>query len=87
MQRVVSCLGVVGMRSWSGETNIDRAHTTDLIQSRGRWAMSECRSLKVIYRTCAIVECEVIFDQWNVDHIEYLEIGGSTELNNVIPLC
>ena len=29
----------------------------------------------------------MIFDHCNVHHIDYWENGGSTDLNNMIPLC
>ncbi len=45
------------------------------------------RALEAIYPTCAIPDCEVIFDHCNVHHIKYWENGGPTDLNNMVPLC
>jgi len=45
------------------------------------------RALEAIHPTCAIPDCEVIFDHCNVHHIEYWENGGSTDLSNMVPLC
>ena len=50
------------------------------------------RALEAIHPTCAIPDCEVIFDHCNVHHIEYWAIsdsggGGATDLNNMVPLC
>ena len=45
------------------------------------------RVLEAIHPTCAIPDCEVIFDHCNVHHIDYWENGGATDLNNMVPLC
>jgi len=50
------------------------------------------RALESIYLHCAIPDCEVRFDRCNIHHIEYWETthtggGGSTDLNNMVPLC
>jgi len=45
------------------------------------------KALEAIYPTCAIPDCEVIFDHCNVHHIDYWENGGATDLNNMVPLC
>ena len=54
--------------------------------------MHQRRALEAIHPTCAIPDCEVIFDHCNVHHIEYWAKsdsggGGSTDLNNMVPLC
>ena len=54
--------------------------------------VNQPRALEAIYPTCAIPDCEVMFDHCNVHHIKYWAIsdsggGGSTDLNNMVPLC
>ena len=45
------------------------------------------RALEAIHPTCAIPDCEVIFEHCNVHHIDFWENGGATDLNNMVPLC
>ena len=45
------------------------------------------RALEAIHPTCAIPGCDVKFDRCNIHHIDYWENGGSTDLDNMIPLC
>ena len=64
----------------------------DVGRSKRLATVHQRRALETIYPTCAIPDCEVIFDHCNVHHIEYWAIsdsggGGSTDLNNMIPLC
>jgi hypothetical protein len=64
-----------------------RSVPIDVGRSKRLATVHQRRSLEAIYPTCAIPDCEVIFDHCNVHHIEYWENGGSTDLNNMIPLC
>ena len=69
-----------------------RSVPIDVGRSKRLATVHQRRALEAIHPTCAIPDCEVIFDHCNVHHIEYWAIsdsggGGSTDLNNMIPLC
>ena len=64
-----------------------RSVPIDVGRSKRLATIHQRRALEAIYPTCAIPDCEVIFDHCNVHHIEYWENGGATDLNNMVPLC
>ena len=64
-----------------------RSVPIDVGRSKRLATVHQRRALEAMYPTCAIPDCEVIFDHCNVHHIEYWENGGSTDLNNMVPLC
>ena len=64
-----------------------RSVPIDVGRSKRLATVHQRRALEAIYPTCAISDCEVIFDHCNVHHIDYWEKGGSTDLNNMVPLC
>jgi hypothetical protein len=64
-----------------------RSVPIDVGRSKRLANIHQRRALEAIHPTCAIPDCEVIFDHCNVHHIEYWENGGATDLNNMIPLC
>jgi hypothetical protein len=64
-----------------------RSVPIDVGRSKRLATVHQRRALEALYPTCAIPDCEVIFDHCNVHHIEYWENGGATDLNNLVPLC
>jgi hypothetical protein len=64
-----------------------RSVPIDVGRSKRLATIHQRRALEAIYPTCAIPDCEVIFDHCNVHHIDYWENGGATDLNNMVPLC
>ncbi len=40
-----------------------------------------------MYRTCAIGDCDVPFEHCEIHHITPWELGGLTDLANLIPTC
>jgi hypothetical protein len=64
-----------------------RSVPIDVGRSKRLATVHQRRALEAIYSTCAIPDCEVIFDHCNVHHIDYWENGGATDLNNMVPLC
>ena len=69
-----------------------RSVPIDVGRSKRLATVHQRRALEAIHPTCAIPDCEVIFDHCNVHHIDYWAIsdsggGGSTDLNNMVPLC
>jgi hypothetical protein len=69
-----------------------RSVPIDVGRSKRLATIHQRRALEAIHPTCAIPDCEVIFDHCNVHHIEYWAKsdsggGGSTDLNNMVPLC
>ncbi len=45
------------------------------------------RALEAMYSTCAIPNCHVPVGQCQPHHIEYWNLGGHTDLKNLLPLC
>ena len=45
------------------------------------------RALRAIYRCCAFAGCDVEFDRCEIHHIIPWELGGPTDLTNLIPIC
>jgi hypothetical protein len=64
-----------------------RSVPIDVGRSKRLATIHQRRALEAVHPTCAIPDCEVIFDHCNVHHIEYWENGGPTDLNNMVPLC
>jgi hypothetical protein len=64
-----------------------RSVPIDVGRSKRLATVHQRRALEAIHPTCAIPDCEVIFNHCNVHHIEYWENGGATDLNNMVPLC
>ncbi len=53
----------------------------------GRTIRHANRALRAMYRCCAFGECDVAFDRCEIHHILPWELGGPTDLINLIPLC
>jgi hypothetical protein len=64
-----------------------RSVPIDVGRSKRLATVHQRRALEAMHPTCAIPDCEVIFDHCNVHHIDYWENGGATDLNNMVPLC
>ena len=45
------------------------------------------RALRAIYRNCAFASCETPFTRCEIHHLVPWEIGGRTDLANLLPLC
>lgn len=45
------------------------------------------RALRAMYRTCAHPSCTVEFDHCEIHHVIAWELGGPTDLYNLLPLC
>ena len=45
------------------------------------------RALRAMYRCCAFGDCDVAFDRCEIHHILPWELGGPTDLINLVPLC
>jgi hypothetical protein len=45
------------------------------------------RALRAMYRTCAFTGCDVAFNRCEIHHVVPWEIGGLTDLVNLLPLC
>jgi hypothetical protein len=45
------------------------------------------RALRAIYRSCAFTACETPFTRCEIHHLVPWEIGGRTDLANLLPLC
>ena len=45
------------------------------------------RALRAIYRTCGFAGCETPFNRCEIHHLVPWELGGVTDLANLLPLC
>jgi hypothetical protein len=45
------------------------------------------RALRAMHRTCAHPHCAVAFERCRIHHLRHWTAGGSTDLDNLIPLC
>jgi len=45
------------------------------------------RALRGLYRSCAIPGCTVGYDRCKLHHIIWWTNGGTTDLNNLLPVC
>jgi len=45
------------------------------------------RALRAMYRTCASPDCSVRFENCQIHHVTAWELGGPTDLPNLLPLC
>jgi hypothetical protein len=45
------------------------------------------RALQAMYHCCAFGDCDVVFDRCEIHHIVPWELGGPTDLVNLLPLC
>ncbi len=54
----------------------------------GRLANREQRrALRKLHRTCVFPDCETPFDDCEIHHVHWWELGGPTDLANMAPLC
>ena len=59
----------------------------DVGRSRRLATANQPRALEAFHSTCAVPDCAVPFHHCQIHHIEYWESGGSTDLDNMVPLC
>ena len=59
----------------------------DVGRQRRLATRAQRRALRAMYRTCAHPDCAVPFDSCRIHHVIYWEHGGSTDLDNLLPLC
>ena len=45
------------------------------------------RALRAMYRTCAMGGCDVPFERCEIHHLAQWELGGVTDLKNLLPIC
>jgi len=45
------------------------------------------RALRAMYRCCAIPGCTVAFDNCDIHHVRYFRNGGSTDIDQLLPIC
>jgi hypothetical protein len=45
------------------------------------------RALRAMYRTCAFAGCDVAMGRAEAHHVVPWELGGATDLANLLPLC
>ena len=62
-----------------GQLNLGR--TTRLANAAQR------RALRALYSTCAVPGCAARYDLCSIHHVTWFRNGGSTDLDNLLPLC
>ena len=60
---------------------LDLGRTTRLASKNQR------RALEAMYATCAIPNCHVPVSQCQPHHINYWNMGGNTDMKNLVPVC
>jgi hypothetical protein len=60
---------------------LDLGRTTRLANAAQR------RALRALYPRCAIPDCPTRFDLCKIHHIRWWRHGGSTDLDNLLPVC
>lgn len=45
------------------------------------------RALRAMYRTCAVEGCDVAFERCEIHHVVPWELGGVTDLADLLPVC
>jgi predicted HNH restriction endonuclease len=45
------------------------------------------RALRAMYSCCAFGDCDIAFDRCEIHHVLPWELGGLTDLANLIPIC
>lgn len=45
------------------------------------------RALQAMYRSCAIEGCDVAFERCEIHHLVPWDLGGVTDLHNLVPVC
>ena len=45
------------------------------------------RALRALYSTCAVPGCAARYDLCSIHHVTWFRNGGSTDLDNLLPLC
>ena len=81
VRRLICNAFVTGLVIGPDGTPLDAGRTVRTANRRQR------RALRAVYRTCAAAGCDVPFDQCDSHHIDPWEHGGSTDLDNLLPLC
>lgn len=56
-------------------------------RTRRNATRTQRRALRAMYRTCAVDDCDIAFDRCELHHIDPWELGGLTDLDNLVPLC
>jgi len=59
----------------------------DVGRARRLATRAQRRALRAMHRTCAHPDCDVDFDRCEIHHVIPWERGGSTDLDNLAPLC
>ncbi|MFW2334482.1 DUF222 domain-containing protein [Ilumatobacter sp.] len=59
----------------------------DVGRERRHANRAQRRALRAMYRTCAFDGCDVGFDRCEIHHLIEWELGGLTDLADLLPLC
>lgn len=64
-----------------------RGNVLDLGRTQRAVTRRQRRALRAMYRTCAAQGCDVHFDRCEIHHVHPWELGGVTDLANLLPVC
>ena len=59
----------------------------DLGHSQRLANRAQHRALRAMYRSCGFPGCDVAFDRCEIHHVDWWELAGPTNLDNLLPLC
>ena len=76
------CSGVIVPIITNADGNVLNVGRQQRIANR-----AQRRALRAMYRTCAFHGCDITFNRCEIHHIRPWEIGGLTDLDNLLPLC
>ncbi len=80
-------------RRWLCDCDLQRVVVNDAgepinVGRRYRTATPAQRlAMRALYRTCAFPGCDCQFDWCQLHHVDFWEVGGPTDLDNLVPLC
>lgn len=80
--RALLCSGLITPVFVDADGNV-----LDVGRTRRTPNRAQRRALRAMYRTCAAAGCDVPFGRCEIHHIVPWELGGPTDLGNLLPVC
>ena len=81
------CAGCAVRRTSCRSCSAETARCSTSAGSGDLATRAQRRALRAMYRSCAHPSCTVPFDSCRIHHVIYWEGGGSSDLDNLLPLC
>ncbi len=65
----------------------DQGEPTDVGRRYRTATPAQRLALRAVYRSCGFPGCDCVFDWCQLHHVGFWELGGETNLDNLLPLC